>query len=150
MNKIEWDSSFSVGVRILDEQHKKIIEIINELLTHSEADVRSETISDLLYKLTQYAHDHFITEEHILSQFGYPDIETQKKDHKAYRIKIVNFCMETVDHKISVPEELKEYILTWWKSHILVDDMAYKTFFEVRETDINKELTDEFLASIPR
>lgn len=150
MDKIQWDSSYSVGVTVLDEQHQRIVEIINNLLEHSEAGVRSETISDLLYDLTQYAHDHFITEETILTKYGYTHVQKQKKDHKDYRVKIVNLCMDTVDHKTSVPNDLREYLTSWWKRHILEDDMAYKSFFENLDVDINEDLTEEFLNSIPQ
>lgn len=148
METIKWDKSFSVGVDVLDQQHQKIIEIINELLEHDEISVRSETLSHLLHQLTQYAHEHFMTEEAILEKYGYNGLIQQKKDHKEYRLKVVNFCMDTVDHKKSVPLDLQEFILNWWKDHILIDDMSYKTFFEELDEDINQAITEEFMLSV--
>lgn len=148
METINWDDSFSVGIDILDQQHQKIISIINELLEQDEISVRSETLSNLLHQLTQYAHDHFITEEAILNKYGYEGLEKQKKDHKEYRLKVVNFCMDTVDHKKTVPLDLKAFILNWWKDHILIDDMSYKPFFEGLEEDVNESITEEFMLSI--
>lgn len=145
MELINWDKSYSVGVNILDKQHKKIINIINELLTHSDANVRSEKISDLLYQLTQYAHEHFLTEEAALKMYKYPKLEEQHLDHKAYRIKIVELCMDTVDHKQEVPMELREFIYHWWKDHILISDMAYKEFFQNLPLNINEEITEDFV-----
>lgn len=150
MDKIQWNSSYSVGVTVLDKQHQKIIDAINNLLEHSNATVRSETISNLLSELTQYAQEHFITEESILSTYGYDKLEKQKQDHKKYRLKIVNLCMDAVDHRRSVPEDLRAYITSWWKNHILVDDMAYKSFFENLDVDINEEITNEYLTSLPK
>lgn len=148
METINWDDSFSVGIEILDQQHQKIITIINELIKHDEMSVRSETLSNLLHQLTQYAHDHFITEEAILKKYGYSGLDKQKKDHKEYRLKVVNFCMDTVDHKKTVPKELKRFILNWWKDHILIDDMSYKAFFENLGEDVNAAITEEFMLSI--
>lgn len=148
MDIITWDETYSVGIDLLDQQHKKIVSIINQLITHNELDVRSEAISDLLSDLTQYAHNHFLTEEAVLEKFNYDSIDDQKKEHKEYRLKIVNFCMDTVDHKISVPQNLKEYIYHWWKDHILISDMAYKPFFENLIFDINEVVKEDFLNSI--
>ena len=66
MDRIDWDPSFSVGVATLDKQHRQIVDMINLLLSDLDATVRSETISDLLTKLTTYASNHFKTEERLL------------------------------------------------------------------------------------
>ena len=63
MEKIIWDEGFSVGVRDLDEQHKRIVTVVNTLIDMIDTKVDSEIISDTLTKMTQYASDHFKTEE---------------------------------------------------------------------------------------
>lgn len=132
MEKINWNSSFSVGVKLLDEQHKRIIDMSNLLISDHEATVYSETISELLDRLTKYATDHFRVEEQLLEEYGYPDLIHQKEEHKAYRIKIVAFCQATVSHEDSVPAELLKFIRDWWVSHILETDMKYRSFLTER------------------
>ena len=63
MEKILWDDGFSVGVRELDKQHQQIVMLVNTLIEMNETEVASEIISDTLTKMTQYASDHFKTEE---------------------------------------------------------------------------------------
>jgi hemerythrin len=128
MESIVWDPSFSVGVAKLDAQHKKIIDIINLLRSKSDVDVRSETVSELLTKLTSHASDHFATEEQLLVEHGYPEVATHKEAHKAYRRKVAVLCQETMVHNASVPEELLRLLDDWWVNHILVDDMRYRPF----------------------
>ena len=132
MEKIDWNPSFSVGVKLLDEQHKRIVDMYNLLISDSEATVRSETISDLLDRLTKYATEHFRTEEQLLEEYGYPDLARQKAEHKAYRIKIVAFCQSTAIHEESVPAELLNFIRDWWINHILNTDMKYRSFLMER------------------
>ncbi len=132
MDKIDWNPSFSVGVALLDEQHKQIISMINLLFSDSEATVRSETISELLTRMTKYANDHFKTEEGLLEKNGYPQLFAHKEVHKTYRLKVLALCQETMDHKASVPEGLLQYLMEWWVNHILKTDMKYRSFFMER------------------
>ena len=132
MKKIHWDQSFSVGVAKLDEQHKGIIDMINQLLADPKGDVHSETISDVLAKMTKYAIDHFQTEERLLEEHRFPETFAHKEMHIAYREKSVALCLDTMDQKDSVPEEIFEYLKDWWTDHILKSDMKYCSFFNER------------------
>ena len=132
MEKIVWNQSFSVGVARLDEQHKKIINMINLLRSKPEVDVRSEMVSELLTRLTKYASDHFATEEQLLVEYGYPEVAVHKEAHRAYRMKVVALCQDTMDLNASVPEELLRFLGDWWVNHILGADMRYSSFLMER------------------
>ena len=132
MEKINWSPSFSVGVTMLDEQHERIVDVINLLLSDSQATVRSETISELLNRLTSYSRGHFREEERLLEEHGYPELARQKEEHKTYRIKVVAFCQDTTAHQDSVPADLLQFLRDWWLSHILESDMQYRSFLAER------------------
>lgn len=129
MEKILWDESFSVGVQVLDAQHKQIITIINSLLEMNEAQSGSEIISETLTKLNQYASEHFNKEEQDMLEYGYPEYSVQKKQHQEFKRKIVDFCMGAMVHKANVPMEMFTYLKSWWTNHILQEDMRYKKYF---------------------
>ncbi|HTX86578.1 MAG TPA: hemerythrin domain-containing protein, partial [Candidatus Nanoarchaeia archaeon] len=77
MPEIKWEDKFSVGVKELDEQHKKIIEIINRLTAmDSAADFSGEEILKILRELNDYAHYHFTNEEIYFREFDYPKAES--------------------------------------------------------------------------
>ena len=65
MEQITWTEEFSVGVVRIDEQHKQLIAMINRLIAEPQTTTRSETISDLLTGMTNYAQMHFATEEEL-------------------------------------------------------------------------------------
>lgn len=132
MEKIVWDEGFSVGVRDLDEQHKRIITIVNTLIDMKDAEVDSEIISDTLTKMTQYAGDHFKAEEEYMLNYEYPEYSSQKKQHQEFKKKTVDFCVGTMVHKITIPTEMFAYLKSWWTNHILKEDMKYKEFFHAR------------------
>lgn len=132
MERIEWNSSFSVGVARLDEQHQRVVHMINRLIEAPGATVRSETISDLLGDLTRYAREHFRTEEQLMEEHGYPDLAPHKEEHRTYRVKIVAFCRAAMVHEDAVPAELLHFMRDWWLQHILEADMKFRDFFVER------------------
>lgn len=134
MQKMDWDPSFSVGVRLLDHQHKQILAMINLLVSRFlGGDARSETTSELLSKLTQYAREHFRTEERLLAEHGYPGLASQKDEHKAYRLRVVALCQDAMAHKASTSLELLGFMGEWWVHHIRETDMQYRSFLVERD-----------------
>ena len=132
MEKIIWSEQFSVGIYQIDEEHKKIIELINSLLSAKSVEVDSELISETLMKMTQYASKHFKTEENLMSEYGYPEFEEHKEQHKEYIKKTVFFSFGTMSYKQEIPMEVLEYLKSWWTNHILIADSRYRTFFNER------------------
>lgn len=129
MEKIIWNENFSVGVREMDEQHKRLIGIINELIEADNTTVDSETIFDILTKMTNYALSHFEKEEQYMIKYNYPDYSIHKDQHSEFKDQLITFCKDTKAHKESIPTEIFSYLKTWLTNHILETDMAYKSFF---------------------
>ena len=70
MEKIIWNDSFSVKVMEIDDQHKKLIRLINRLGDIDASKVNSETVSEIFTEMTQYTQFHFGTEEkYMLEHF---------------------------------------------------------------------------------
>jgi hemerythrin len=136
MEKIIWDGKFSVCIRQIDEQHKERIRMVNKLIETKDVQVNSELISETLMKMTQYASEHFKTEENLMSEYDYPEYEKHKEQHIQFRKKTVSFSFDTMSYKEEIPNEVIEYLREWWVNHILFTDTKYKTFLP------KEELTD--------
>ena len=132
IEKIKWDESFSVGVLKLDQQHMRILAIINLLVDQQEQEFNSRVIAKILADLTNYAHEHFGMEEQLLAEHGYPDIRTQREEHHEFRKKLAHFCDEAIIRDKLVPTQLFEYLKNWWVDHILEKDMKYRSFLKDR------------------
>jgi hemerythrin len=129
METIQWSPRYSVGVGKIDEQHKRIILMINRLVKANEATTSSEIISDLITQMTQYAQEHLKTEENLMAEYGYPLLGQHKQYHINYRKKIVDLCKAVPLGVSVVPEVMLNFLVQWWQNHILHEDMAYKPFF---------------------
>jgi len=130
MEPIEWTNSYSVGVALLDAQHRQLIDMLNKMIKDPAADTRSETVADVLADMTQYAREHFKAEEDLMHAQDYPHLDEHKEQHLAFQEKAARLCFATVKGQASVPHELLEYLQKWLIHHILQTDMAFKPFFE--------------------
>ncbi len=132
MEKIIWGETLSVGVRVLDDQHKQIVTMINSLIEMSGVNIDSEIITDALTKMTMFSVEHFKKEEQYMLDYAYPEYEAQRKQHQEFKKKTVNFCKDTMARKENVPAEIFAYLKSWWLDHILQEDMKYKKYFNDR------------------
>ncbi len=130
MEQIVWSDNFSVGIKLFDDQHKGLIAILNKMIKNPTATTKSETVSDVLTDMTNYAHQHFQAEEDLMIEHGYPHLKQQKSQHKEFREKVLKLCTATTYDVEAVPQVLLEYLKQWLTQHILHEDMEYKTFFE--------------------
>ena len=135
MEQIIWTEDFSVGVVRLDEQHKRLIQMINRLIAQPQTTTESELISDLLSDMTNYAQKHFAAEEELMRQYNYPRLKEQVAQHHAFQEKTVDFCSATTLNVRIVPETMLRYLSDWLVGHILDSDMAYKPFFRERRVE---------------
>ncbi len=88
---IKWSDKYSVGISKIDEEHKKLIGIINKAVVASKHKDNSKEIIEILREMNDYAQAHFVTEENYMLGFGYPDYEQHKKEHQAFTIETIAF-----------------------------------------------------------
>ena len=130
MEKIVWDQNLSVGVAEIDRQHKQLVNILNQLLILDGISVDSETISDTLTKMTEYADYHFNSEEQYMQEYSYPEYEMHRKEHIEFMRKTAEFSIATMAYEKTIPTKILAYLKTWLIEHIMESDMKYKPFFK--------------------
>ena len=139
MEKIVWNDEFSVGVDKMDVQHQGIIKILNKLVDNAQADPRSETVSEVLAEMVEYASTHFKSEEQLLEDHEYPELKQQKAEHREFKRKAGNFCLLTLEQDEKMTHDLLNYLHGWWKEHILYEDKKYAAFFEEKRSLSRKD-----------
>ncbi|MFA5163304.1 MAG: bacteriohemerythrin [Patescibacteria group bacterium] len=132
MPYIKWEDSFSVGVHEIDEQHQKIIEIINRLSQmYEKKEVQDFVLEDIIKELSDYADYHFATEEKYFKKFAYEKTEGHIAMHNNYRDKIGELRVKYLaDKKEDVFFELTNYLHDWWLWHINNADKEYTECFQ--------------------
>ncbi|MFV0481073.1 MAG: bacteriohemerythrin [Campylobacteraceae bacterium] len=120
----DWNSSYEIGLPVIDKQHQRIIEYINEL---HEALVSNNTakLPEILISLKDYTVSHFAFEETLMEQAGYPLTAPHKKVHEAF-IKTVEKYFQRYKDGEDIVGQLMAELQIWLTHHILNDDKDYK------------------------
>jgi len=131
---MQWSVRMSVGLKELDDDHKKLIEIINQLEADAGSASTLEGVQRALVALRRYAEYHFGREQEVMASCGYPALESHIEEHHDFiqKIRGVSADYEANPKKVAkqVHEELVDFLKTWLTHHILIEDMAYKTYVE--------------------
>lgn len=129
MSLIQWDDSFSVNVVEIDLQHKKLVEMINELHEAMRIGEGNAVLGKVIDGLVDYAVIHFQTEEKYFDKFGYPETDIHKKEHSDFAQKVAKFKDDFAIGKVCLSFEVMKFLSNWLKDHIKGSDKKYGPFF---------------------
>ncbi|MBF0263630.1 MAG: hemerythrin family protein [Gammaproteobacteria bacterium] len=125
MSLIHWDDNLSIGVKSVDEQHKRLVEIINKLndaLVQGQAnDVLGEVLSDV----ADYTVMHFAYEESLFEKYNYPDKDKHIQSHKDLIASVQNLQEKLQQDDFMVGVETMTFLKEWLTGHILKVDKAF-------------------------
>lgn len=127
-----WTESYSVNIAVLDEQHRALFDVVNELDRALRFGEGSAALEDVLHKLTDYAAAHFELEESLMAQHEFPGLTTHRSYHEEFRQKIDEFLTAHRAGKAGVPVEALLFLKDWLKDHLLRTDRQYSAFLNAR------------------
>lgn len=128
MKLIEWKDKYKIDIKILDEQHQQLIEIINSLYSSVNEGKGSLALGGILNDLISYATNHFITEEKLLDDFNYPGFEFHKEEHRYFIQKVTDFKEAFDVGKQGLSVEVLNFLKEWLSSHIVKSDKKFAPF----------------------
>lgn len=133
MTFIEWDPGFSVGVAIFDDEHKKLIAIINRLYEIVQNGGRQDDLSRIVDHLVEYTIMHFRHEEMYFDDWAYPLAERHTESHASFQNKVHAYRKDIAEKdQQRLAEVMLIYLRDWLQQHILVEDRAYGDYLHNR------------------
>jgi len=131
-NYIEWSESYSIGIKMIDDQHKGLLDIVNDLYSHSTGDETEERFyfTDVIHQAVQYIKNHFQVEEKLLLAAKYPDYAEHKKAHDQFTLMVVTSAKDFEAGKRLVLEKFAHFLKDWILSHIALMDQEYATYLK--------------------
>lgn len=134
MGQMIWTERMRVGVDALDEDHKMLIRIINQLDAGTGSGAADNVVRQCLVALRRYAEFHFAREERVLTACDVPGMEEHKGEHKnfiAWMQGVADrFEKDPEEATVHIRDELLDYLRNWLTHHILIVDMEYRPFVE--------------------
>lgn len=128
-----WKKEFELGITSIDDQHKRLLEIGNQinslLINHSDDDDNFDEIHNVIEELKDYTVYHFNTEEVLFVKYKYPEYDQHKKEHDDFIAYIESVNLENVDDNQKMfLKELLGKIVQWVFKHIITTDFMYKDY----------------------
>lgn len=132
----EWNSSYEIGINVIDRQHERLVSYINEL--HEAMITKNHTkVPEVLAALYNYTVSHFAYEEALMEQAGYTLIEPHKKVHESF-IKTIGMYAQMYKNDNDISGKLMAELQIWLTNHILHDDKDYSE--SVKEMIYNEKI----------
>lgn len=124
MDSIKWRDEFNIGIPKIDEQHQRLVKIINDLA----ANINPENIFDTVMQMSKYADEHFEMEEDMILGCCPDQLKEHREQHLIFRQKtseLAGLDYTKGEHSL----DAFNYLCQWLANHILTVDMKYKYCF---------------------
>ena len=125
---VEWKDEYSVGIDSIDQQHKKLLNLINQLQTAVDYSTGEEFERDALDELVDYTKTHFSYEEGLMRDNDYPDFEPHKLQHEEMFKKVGEVLAEYEKDQDTAMHNAAEYLKDWLINHINGTDKQYSSY----------------------
>lgn len=126
MKIITWDGSLSVGIERIDADHRRWVEMFNELFTACMVGVGADAVRKTLGELLDYTRGHFAREEAFLAESGYADLAAHKAIHDQMIVKVAAIeasLAKGADAELSA--DVLSFLHDWLIHHIKESDLTY-------------------------
>lgn len=128
MSLITWTDKLSVGVKEIDDQHKKLVAIINELHDAMTVGHAREVIGKVLDEMVDYTVFHFGTEERLMKTHGYAEHLKHEMDHKELVKTAAELQKSVKAGGTSLTLQTMHFLKDWLNHHILGSDLKFGKF----------------------
>lgn len=129
---IKWNPAYGVGIVEIDQQHRILMQMINEIQNSVVSGETRDAQSKILDGLSSYARDHFTNEERLFDIYAYPWAITHKAAHQAFSQKVDAVAQEYKMGKSDVSGQILTFLSEWLKNHIVGKDKTYSYFFAMK------------------
>ncbi|MDR3356302.1 MAG: bacteriohemerythrin [Spirochaetaceae bacterium] len=128
---VEWHERYSTGIPKIDEQHKELLRLTNELyescLNDDDDEARSR-FKSTIGALVNYVSEHFGAEERLLQRIRYPGYAGHKREHDSFVKKILEQVKDFSEGKSFVANNFVRYLKDWILGHIAMSDKQYSEY----------------------
>ena len=133
---VSWSDSYSLGVKIVDDQHKGLLNFVNELFNHATGNEEEERayFKAVINEVLQYVKMHFSTEEKLMILNRFPGYAEHKKAHDDFKLVVIKSVKDFDSGEPLVLEKFANFLKDWILNHIAKVDTQYAEYFKKSPT----------------
>ena len=125
MPLITWGPKLEIGIGIIDSQHKRLVDLINQLDEAMKEERAAEAMGETLKGLIDYTHTHFRTEQELLKEHNYEDYALHCREHRIFTDQIEIYRDRLDAGSLRISSDVMGYMRGWLLTHIGSSDRAY-------------------------
>jgi hemerythrin-like metal-binding protein len=129
----DWNETYQTKIPTIDQQHKKLIDLINELNEAMRVGKGKEVTDKILKELTEYTVYHFGFEEKAFEKYDYLKKEEHKKEHQDLIKQLNDIIDKYKRNEIGINITVLDFLSNWIKVHIVKEDMLYVPYLTGKE-----------------
>lgn len=130
MQVFEWNDRLATGITSIDDQHKRLIDLVNGLAEAMRGGKSKDVITKVLEGLREYTKSHFGFEESAFERYGYPKAAEHVKSHESFVGRVDELIEQHQNGSIGLSVKVLNFLTEWVKNHIMNEDMAYVPFLK--------------------
>jgi hemerythrin len=142
MSFFEWKDEFSVKIPAIDGQHKRIIELMDELFEGIRENREDVIITEVLDDLSQYSERHFGLEAKLFRKFDYQKAKAHLAEHQLFLDRIAKLREEVKVNAQGASVATLDFLREWFQEHMVKIDSDYSSYFA------SKDLIQDIEASL--
>lgn len=132
---IPWSNDLSVNINSIDDQHKTLVNLINDLYKSINTGLGTSSSMEILNELINYTQSHFSYEESLLQKCKYPDFNQHKQIHEKLIDTVVKLKNDFNSGNASFNRDLMNFLKSWITNHILETDKKYISHMKSHKID---------------
>lgn len=142
---VHWKNEFKLGNDLIDTQHRMLMMLCRKLDIAIKMQEPEMDIQRTIVEIRKFAEFHFVSEENLMREIGYPELEQHAKIHNATLVEL-QVAMTKIHHRIEYPDDFLHNLNSWLIDHIQTDDSKLAKFLsESVKRPIGENLYSQFL-----
>jgi len=133
MQPIRWNEEFKIDVEEIDEQHKVLLEIFNQIVVSVEKKDEWMATASIVDSLIHHAYRHFATEERYMIKHQYPDLPLHIGQHLDFIKKVTTLTQEAKEKGPEKQKEMIAFLAKWYYDHVLIVDKKYSQYLDIKK-----------------
>ena len=122
MSFMSWQTDYQVGVAEIDNQHRRLVQMVNSLREAMKSGTGKTLVPKVLNELVEYTVSHFSTEERFMQETRYPEYSLHKRQHEELKRQVLQIKAQVDGDSPVNTIEVMNFLKNWLVNHILGSD----------------------------
>ena len=133
MAYFKWEDRYRIGHERVDQQHRRLFKLINELQQHADSGAGPEVAIEAINSLVDYAVAHFADEEELMQEIDFDGLIQHRWRHHSFVGKVADMALEWGQGRETSVDDILNFLKEWLLDHVLTEDMQIGAALKSRQ-----------------